>query len=335
MSFGVAKWRAGLKFAGSREFTMREKKELNAIILKKALFSLFSLASIPGVSILLAGIVSILRLMGRDYTREFVNVMGFALPIFLAGALTFTVINLMRVVSLFRDLRNNRMESYEGRFDENTHATRSITTLIRNGLFYPVKDTPQTMEVLAISGLIWSVNGVRQRYWLTAPIVETAEEPSYAAIAADWVMPLDPKRNDLAYVNQRQMTSDEKTELIHYIRVLLRKNLLMTLLMNAWFAYSLVQVYIHLESIDLLFIIALFIASTWDIALFTRLMQVAKFKGDLKMGILVIARMPDKIEKIPESQVPPLSTRTEFLPISRYLWSREGIPATWRITPLR
>ena len=335
MSSGVAKWRAGLKFAGSREFTRREKKELNAIILKKALFSLLSLVSVPVFSVFLAVLVAILRLLGRNYTREFVNIMGFVIPIFLAGALTFTIVNLIRVVFLFRDLRNNHMESYEGCFNNNMHATRSITTLIRNGLFHPITDKSQSMEVLASSGLIWSVNGVRQRFWLTAPIVETAEEPSYAVIAADWVMPLDPKRNDLAYVNQRQMTSDEKTELVHYIRVLLRKNLLMTLLMNAWFAYSLVQVYFHREGVDLFFIIALFIASTWDIALFTRLMQVAKFKGDLKMGILVIARMPDKIEKIPESQVPTLSTRTEFLPISRYLWSREGIPATWRITPLQ
>jgi len=335
MSSGVAKWRAGLRFAGSREFTGREKKELKAIILKKALFSLISLLSVPVCSVLLAFPIAMLRLMGRDYAREFVNIMGVAIPIFLAGALIFTVINLIRMISLFRDLRNNRMESYEGRFDENAHVTRSITTLIRNGLFYPVTNKPQTMEALASSGLIWSVNGVRQRLWLTAPVVETAEEPSYAAIAADWVMPLDPKRNDLAYVNQRQMTSDEKTELIHHIRVLLRKNLFLTVMMNAWFAYNLVQVRFHREEVDLLFILALFIASTWDMALFTRLMQVAKFKGDLKMGILVIARMPDKIEKIPESQVPSLSTRTEFLPISRYLWSREGVPATWRITPMQ
>lgn len=335
MSSGIAKWRAGLKFVDSREFTRQEKKEINALILRKALFSLLCLVSIVLLFGLSAFSAAIMDILGHDSMHMFSSVMAFVIPIYIAGAMICSAFNLIRVMTLFRDLRKNRMESYAGQFDENAIKPRSMNALIRNSLFLPVSERPQTMDALAGSGLIWSVNGIRQRYWLTVPMMETAEEPSYAAIAAEWVVPLDPTRTDLAYVNQRQMTSDEKSELVHYIRVSLKKNLFMTLFMNTWFVYSVDQVLTQHQGLDLFFALSLFVASTWDISLFTRLVRIAKFNGDLKMGILVIARMPDKIEKMPESQVPSLSNRTEFLPISRYLWSREGIPATWRTTPLQ
>jgi hypothetical protein len=175
------------------------------------------------------------------------------------------------------------------------------------------------LEVLTASHIIWTRNGAPPDRPIVAHGTTTALPPPHAAMAAEFVRPAED--GTPIYIHQRTLTSDEVAELDSYAPrplfaawVLASVGVLGAVLT---FALALAGRLTTLLPPFVFLVIGLWAA----ISVFRSRRARQLIAADIEAAFVLIIRGVENDE---------LGAPEEFLPFSRFLWTRNGQPAEWR-----
>jgi len=336
VELGTSTWAAGLKRTGSRPLSEAEQAELGA---RERAFRVRGLWALGGIPVL-AGALAVLLLLFGDRPAGPAT----AVPVVLLTVLTPVLVLIARdCLTLARDLARDRAsgqaERFEGVIGPLGGLDPALRRLLQSRLLHPGGSEPQWFEVLPTSGLVWQANGVRPAHWIRAAIARTADLPTHAAIAAEWVEPVDTSREDGFHVGRRELSDGEAVELARHRRRLLARPIVTAVLLNIWVA---VTVWAHLgdaynlgeahRTILFAVLVALTLQANWNLGRCVWL--AARFARDLRLRVAVIVRSPSLLS-VNDQTPAPLLPPDEFLAASGVLWTRGGAPAAWRLAPTR
>lgn len=176
------------------------------------------------------------------------------------------------------------------------------------------------VEVLPQSGMLWSYNGRRTVQPMFVARSRTSLPPEHARMAANFVKPVEGAEG--VFSHQRPLDEHEREELRSYLTGVspLRVGIAVAMLV---FGAGLIAV--ALDSLDFLVIIGgaglllIGVARLFNLASRMRLLRL--LRNDERESVAVIVR---------EEQEGELGAPVEFLPYSRRIWTRNGVPALWR-----
>jgi hypothetical protein len=332
----VSVWAAGLRRTGTRPLSDAERAELDA---RERVFRVRGLWALGFIPVLGGALAAILLLWGREPAHALT-----AVPVILLTILTPVLVLIARdCLTLARDLARDRTsgqaERFEGVVGPLGTVDPALRRLLQTGLLHPGGSQPQWFEVLPASGLVWQANGARPAHWIRASLAQTANLPTYASIAAEWVESVDRSRDDAFHVGKRELSEGESEELRRHRRRLLVRPVVTAGLLNLWLslavwahltaAYDLAEVH---RTFLFAVLVALTVQATWTLA--RALWLAARFARDLRLRLAIIVRTPSLIHR-DENGPPPLMPPDEFLAVSGVLWTRGGVPAHWRMAPTR
>ena len=310
-------WSGGLRLTGGRELMPDEREEIRRLSLRNRLHGSLLLVPLP---FLFPLCVAALALPGEGGPPRDTLTMAVA-GVMLLG----TPWLLLAARDRLRDARVLAQDARSGRVDQ-------------FGAERPAGSAPETdwFEALPHSGLVWCVNGVRTSARKRAERSEAADPPPYAAIAAEWVAPLEEGREGSVYLNHRELSPAEREDLRRHLRRLVIPPVLLAAVLNAWLAIVLWAAGNtgHLpegrNTLSFVFFVILVGAANWNLARCLPLGR--KFLQDARTGRVVIARSSEDGEPVEgETAAPSLSPPEEFLPYSGVIWTRAGHPALWRL----
>lgn len=237
-----------------------------------------------------------------------------ALGIFLGVPLCIVIANdhFKRAGALKRQSRSSEVLVCEGPVEEAEEKIRRR-----------VGDDPEVvLEVLAQSGLVWTINGRPQESWLVAPRVRTAGSPEQARLAARYVRPVETEGGTFR-LHQRALSEEERVELRSYLpRVTLALGALI-LLLNAGAASQVVLYARNPTGVPLVGVVLLAGVVWCDGRLVVAMRTRLRMLRDLGEGFVVIYQ-PDGAATASEESV------VEFLPHSGAEWTTGGRAAPWR-----
>jgi hypothetical protein len=175
------------------------------------------------------------------------------------------------------------------------------------------------LEVLSASHLMWTSDGepVTTRVTLHPNVI--ARPPDHAALAANFVRPVDD--DSLLLLHQRALTVHEREELESYAplpQVPLLVLAMVGVAGGAWSVKLAMGKAITALAPGLVFLLAGVTASARIYRMYKERKLIAT---DLELGYVLIAR-----ERTDSELGPP----REFLPVSRIRWTEAGAPADWR-----
>jgi hypothetical protein len=187
----------------------------------------------------------------------------------------------------------------------------------------------QWFEVLARSGMVWRVNGARPPRLVRAGRARVADVPAFAAVAAQWLEPLDRTDRDAPHLGQRELSGAENAELRRHLRRMTLRPLFALAILLPWL------VAVGLRAQDEFPLSWMLLAAGCMVAqvnVFRCFWLARKLGRDLRVGRLVIARTPVEQREPGLPGPAPLSPPEEFLPVSGIIWTRCGLPAPWRVS---
>jgi TRAP-type mannitol/chloroaromatic compound transport system permease large subunit len=303
-------WFAGLPVVGERMLSEEERAEL-----ARARRTLgIHVARRLGMLVLLAAAIAV----GEYYAIPFRAVPILVLVYFIFRGKTASAGWQLR---WYRDLTADATGSHivicRGALAQ---AVRTVDTTAGKQQFdVPADEETLTVEVLPLSGMVWTVNGHRPVQPMFTPRSRTSRAPEHARMAANFVAPVAGA--DGLYAHRRALNEAEQEELQTYLKVThplhLAAMLLMVVLGCIFIATSLPNDALGLAAGALLLLAGgsrLFVVAR-------RLRLARRLRADAREAYVVIVRRGDGEE---------LGEATEFLPLSRVIWSQGGRPATWR-----
>lgn len=321
---------------GERVLAPEEQAELRGRLQVFRRRGQWAIGAIPVGLALLAAAVPLLEYAG-------LSVLLPALPLIAVALLPSLVLAARDCLRLARELKQDfqaaRVERYEGNVGSAPRTDPTLQRLLRAGLFQNDSQSVQWLEVLPASGLVWRANGAAPKRWLRAVRAETASVPDYAAIAAEWVEPVDHSREDALHVGRRELSQAEQAELKCHLKRLTVRPTALTLVLTGWLGWiawsALVPRGTPLEEQPLPLIAALLMLTGQAYFNLIRCVRLGKrFARDLRAGGVVIVRTP-RTQPGPVEMDGRLSPPDEFLLTSGILWNQAGIPAPWRMTAVR
>jgi hypothetical protein len=253
--------------------------------------------------------------------------------------------------ALGRDARRGYVQRFTGVLPPPEAIGFPLQLLLDAGLLKHDRGAPQWFEVLPHSGVLWQANGVRPRRWipLMPPmVVELAETPAFARIAAEWAEPVAGAEAPVR-VGQRELTPDEVRELRQQLRRALWARLAWVIPCTVWFGTLVVLVireghlpqrldvtsfhnlreflpFLHDVAAFLLLSLATILG---NVALIRSMREAWMHAREARLGQVVIVRCPLEDEEVPE-QAPAVWVTLELLPVSEAVWTIDGEPAGWR-----
>jgi hypothetical protein len=253
--------------------------------------------------------------------------------------------------ALGQDARRGYVQRFTGVLPPPEAIEPRLQSVLEVGLLKRDRATPQWFEVLPHSGFLWQANGARPRRWipLMPPmVVELAETPAFARIAAEWAEPVAGAEAPVR-VGQRELSPDEVRELRQQLRRALWVRLAWVIPCTAWFGTVVVLgireghlpqrldvTYFHNLREFLTFfhdIAALLVLSLatilGNVALIRGLREAWMHAREAQIGQVVIVRRPLEDEEAPE-EAPTAWVTLELLPVSEAVWTIDGEPAGWR-----
>lgn len=329
-------WAAGLCRSGERALTPAEQSELRGRMSTFRRRGILAIAAIPVGLALLAAAIPLLQRAGLEMVLPVVPVLAMALlPSMLLAARD--CLRLARELNV--DYRTAQVERYEGNVGSAPRADPTLQRLLRVGLFQNDSQITQWLEVLPASGLVWRANGQAPKRWLRAVRAETASIPEYAAIAAEWVEPVDHSRDDALHVGRRELSRAEQAELKSHLKRLTVRPAALAVVLTAWLGWmawaALAPRGVPMEDQPLPLIVALLLLTGQAYFNLARCVRLGKrFARDLRAGGVVIVRTPRTHPGLVEIDGR-LSPPDEFLLTSGILWNQAGTPAPWRMTAVR
>lgn len=199
-------------------------------------------------------------------------------------------------------------------------------------------EPPRFCEVLPHSGAVWSADDDRALRWPQAPRAETAAPPDPAAYVV-W-SPAEPDASGVDHQwSHREMTAAEVEEIRRHRWERLRTALLPAILVNLLAAPGLIHVLSGAGEIEPVssWLWFVFMMLFFNALLVARWLEARRHLQDIHVGRIVLVQACMGTNTPPDDNRPPTvpadpAPITEYLPISRELWTEHGRPAGWRVS---
>ena len=197
-----------------------------------------------------------------------------------------------------------------------------------------------SMDVLAASGRVWQISGQPIKRWQVVRTVEIATTPAYAAVATQWLQPVESPGPTPLLAGQRAMSPAEREELRRYAGRLWRRPLPTAIALTLWCAFPMASILMKgsLNTTEDWFSFVVLAAFTIanDGWLLKTVQDARKLMQDEKAGYVVMVRATDASPGQPATIVTPgiQAPETdvhEVLVVSRKIWTRGGYPVSWRM----
>jgi hypothetical protein len=223
-----------------------------------------------------------------------------------------------RAGALKQQLRSPEALISEGVIEDLAGQRKTIATILK------VVDgrAEIVLEVLAPSGLVWTINGRAHSSWTIAASARTARTPSHARLAARLVRPVESDGGTI-HLHQRPLSEGERVELRSYVRNIPIKAALIVLVLNAAAIFQLTLYTRSLTGAPLVDVVVIAGAVWCDLRVHRALRTRHRLLKDLREAFVVIYQ-PDCDGAAAEESV------VEFLPHTRLEWTTGGHPARWR-----
>lgn len=317
-------WCAGFPQSGRRELTPAEVAELQAMAGR------FLAQGRGGLAVVVALLVGALA-AGIQYsaTRNVSLAIGFALFLSVSViplALMLTRDWLTRANTLRRDAASGWLRQFTGQLAAGS-ADETRERLLRRRLLLPDAHRHQWFEVLPHSSLVWTANGHRIPSWVRAIPNVVAGVPEFAAMAAEWVSPVDQPGSEGLHLNFRDLTPAECDEVRRHSHKLLLRPLGSALLFTIWALFPWLTGSFK-EVPSAMFVFGAIAAWAWWNVV--RVLGIAsKLRRDAENGRVVIVRRA--VESVGQPTGSPiLAPPDEFLPESGMPWTMNEQAAPWR-----
>lgn len=324
-------WCFGLRNEGTRPLTQEERQALSSRVLFSAALGGAALAAL--FLALAAPLVLLLVAPAPLYTEHgTLAVILWAVVISLAAAWAKT--RILRTAQLNKDAAAGMVLVFQGPLADMPE-DRTYRALLRQALLILAANAVQTIEVLPHSNAIWRINGKPPRGWLEAPVVQVAQVPAFAALAAEWVQAGEIDLGRPALSGRRDLTAAEVQEIRRRADAMIHKRLGPAVLFTAT-ALAVLWTYNGRipASVSLPFAWIAAIASFSILVLALAAATAIQYRRDAALGRVLIVRFvisTDAAEGAKEELTPPM----EVLPFSRAPWTEDGLPARWRRTATR
>lgn len=316
---------AGLPLAGTHEISLEERARALRWTRRIGLRSWLALLATPTVVLLVLGA------MVSTGKEGWIAAMPIAFLVMLQWAWPYARKQATQVRHFRRLGRALRIPARIARFEgiaESAQSWDRLQNALRSeGALRTSSGEAQTLDVLESAGIVLRVNGVFPRRFHQAVIARVARTPENAAIAAQWVKPLfdDPT----THVHQRALSEAEIEELRQFIRSA-----------TPWRAVFIVAVWMILVVVVLanrgwassaLILMSGVVVLRSAVVLIKSAKVLRKLMRDVSIGRVVIVR-ETRSESTPDSPEDgeALGPPSEFLPVSRLWWTRDGSVAPWR-----
>ncbi|HTE19545.1 MAG TPA: hypothetical protein VK689_14350, partial [Armatimonadota bacterium] len=210
-------WSAGFRLSGQRELSADERREVGRQAQACAIRGCGWLLLVPT----LFGIAVAATVVARQYGPAGALMASIGLLLVALGtpALLLMARDSLRWWRvLARDAREGVADRFEGRAEDSPSGDTTLRRLRRMGLLQDYRAETQWFEVLARSGMVWRVNGARPPRLVRAGRARVADVPKFAAVAAQWLEPLDRADRDAPHLGQRELSGAENAELRRHLR---------------------------------------------------------------------------------------------------------------------
>ncbi len=242
---------------------------------------------------------------------------------------------LIRSKGLKADLNVGIVRRFEGELKSIDPIDHTQAYLLTRSFLRPDLDAIQEIELLPATLRLYKVNGQKIRWWKAASVEQTALLPEIADIAAQWLEPVGESEEGVLFAGKRALSQPELTELgIKQRRMWLKyavPAILLTLLfflgLSSWDSKSNPLSLSRKVRLAVIGVLAL----TNDVLFISSAVRAYKISQDKAQASIIIVRRPlGPDEKRSNDSAESEFRSYEFLPISRMLWTEEGLPANWR-----
>lgn len=237
-----------------------------------------------------------------------------------------------RASALKRQYRDSEVLVCQGKVEDIVARRSELKRILRE----TADSSEAVLEVLAQSGLVWTINGRPQESWLIASRTRTAKSPEQARLAAQYVKPVETE-DGVFRLHQRALSEEECSELLGYLPRIALAAWGLVLLLNGAAAYHVVLYTYNPTYVPLVGVVMLVGAACCNAQLVLAIRNRRRILRDVSDGFVVIYQ-PDPGVMASEASV------VEFLPHSAAEWTRGGAPQRGgdcmagfcgRITPAR
>ena len=267
-----------------------------------------------------------------DETKGALVVGGILLGVVIGPFLLLGVRDIVqRRKALLSDLSAQSVKRFAGVFTPGTGGEAFRQRLPRPQ-FAPDQTTGEwSIEVLAASGRVWRVQDQPVKMWMMVPIVQVAQTPEMASIAAQWLQPVARSEQGTLLSGRRDLSPGERDELRRFARRLWLRPLPAALGLSLWLGALLglmlsqgrlpptIDGRVHLAFLALLTVVS-------DALLASALRTARRMCQDAHAGQVIIVQ----VEQVAEGREP--SDVVEVLPLAGRQWTAAGRPAAWRMS---
>jgi hypothetical protein len=217
---------------------------------------------------------------------------------------------------LRRDGELREVVTCEGTRRDVVFTIDALERLTPEALAHGTPDEPLTVEALAVSGAILTLNAMPQRELSLLAQGTTAALPDRALAAARF---LHQPADAVLATAQRGLSADELQELAHHAPPLGRLHAAIVVLLAAVAAAAWWQAVVVRAPTLALPVVATVAACIAVVRAARRLRLHHRFARDLAQGVVVMIRGAEDRERV-----------VEVLPFSGLIWTDRGVTAEWR-----
>lgn len=341
----TTEWCAGLPLVRQRPFEPEEQEYLQTLAHRLRWGGIMAVLAYPLV-------VALFGIAGWVVTAstEMFNVMiSGILSLIVYGPMMALIIRdtIVRCRAVAGDLRCGYVQQFAGAMSPDTDGDKTIIKLREKRIVPKTGMEQWSLELLPASRRVWRVQEQRVKPWIVATVVEVAQTPEMAAIAAQWLQPITREGGETLLSGRRELSQGERDELQRYARRLWLRPLPTAVGLTLWASLRIIgqnvnhHAYTSMDQAGGALVV--FLAFSADLVFIGTLQFALRLLKDAQQGQVVIVGVenkpaPDFIMDVENNTLPDstpasgsnVSTVREILPQSRREWTRASQPSAWR-----
>ena len=343
----TTKWCAGLPLVRQRPFEPEEQEHLQTLARRLRRRGIMAVLAYPLV-VACFGIAGWASSSSAEQGLGAMMISGLLLLIVYGPMMALIIRDtIVRCRAVAGDLRCGYVQQFAGAMSPDTDGDKTVIKLREKRVVPKTGMGQWNLELLPHSRRVWRVQEQRVKPWIVATVVEVAQTPEMAAIAAQWLQPIAREGGETLLSGRRELSQGEQDELQQYARRLWLRPLPAAIGLTLWASLRIIAHNVHhhaYEGVDQLGVAVLvFFAFCADMVFIGTLQFARKLSRDAQQGQVVIVGMenkpaPDFVMDV-ENNAAPAAIQSfvnndgaiqEILPQSRREWTRAGQPAAWR-----
>ncbi len=331
----TTEWCAGLPLIGQRPFEPEEQEYLQRLAQRLRWYGLVALLLYP-LLIAVSGVIAWATTSSAAQGLAGMVLAAVVLLCFYGPFLLIIVRDTMgRSKVLLEDLRCGYVKQFAGMMSPDV-GTEATLIKLRQARIVPRTGTGHwSLEMLPASRRVWRVQEQRVKPWIIANVVEVAQTPEMAAIAAQWLQPVTRKDDETLLGGRRALSQAERDELLRYARHAWTRPLPGAIGFTLWAGVRISSLLLHPllnTGINwIFFTLFVFFTLLMDVALVMQVLLSRKLRQDAQAGHVIIVGVEKNAQSVsPETPANTVPMIREVLPHAKREWTQEGRPAVWR-----